>query len=53
MVLVGHDFYECLDPDVEVSRESLGKPHHGHILCDDYSCFLGFKLLYCDLLVMR
>ena len=35
----GSRFYECLDPDVEVSRESLGKPHHWHILCDDYSCF--------------
>ena len=53
IVFVGHDFYECLDPDVEVSRESLGKPHHRHILCYDYSCILGFKLLYCNLLVMR
>ena len=35
----GFDFYECLDPDVEVSHESLGKPHHRHILCDDYSYF--------------
>ena len=37
----GSRSYECLDPDVEVSRESLGKPHHRHILCHDYSCFLG------------
>ncbi len=39
----GFDFYECLDPDVEVSRESLGKPHHRHTLCCDYSCILGFS----------
>ena len=50
----GSHFYECLDPDVEVSRESLGKPHHRHILCDDYSCFLRFYIvLYGDLPVMR
>ena len=29
----GSRFYECLDPDIEVFRESLGKPHHRHILC--------------------
>ena len=39
----GSRFYECLDPDVEGSRELLGKPHHGHILCIDCSCFLGFN----------
>ena len=48
----GSRFYECLDPDVEVSRESLGKPHHRHILCCDYSCFWVLHLLYGDLLVM-
>ena len=35
----GSHFYVCLDPEVEVSRESLGKPHHRHILWADYSCF--------------
>ena len=35
--------YEHLDPDVEISHESLGKPHIRHILCDGYSCLLGFN----------
>ena len=34
--ICGFDFYECLDPDVEVFRESLGKPHHRHILCYEH-----------------
>ncbi len=38
----GSRFYECLDPDIEVSRESLGKPHYGHILCGYYSCLLFY-----------
>ena len=41
--ICGPHFYECLDPDVEVSRESLGKPHNRHILCHNYYCFLGFR----------
>ena len=32
-MFVGLDFYECLDTDIEVYFESLGKPHHRHILC--------------------
>ena len=35
----GSRFNECLDLDVEVSRKSLGKPHHRHILCGVYSYF--------------
>ena len=41
LVLVGHDFYECLDPDIEVSRELLGKPHHRHILCGVLFLLIG------------
>ena len=41
-ICVSHT-YECLNPDIEVYRESLGKPHHRHILCCDYSCILGFR----------
>jgi hypothetical protein len=37
----GSRSYERLDPDLEVSRESLGKPHHRHFLCHDCFCFLG------------
>jgi len=28
-VIVGHVFMSVFDPDIEVSRESLGKPHYG------------------------
>ena len=43
LIFVGSVFYECLDPDIRVYRESLDKPYCRRTICCGYSCFLGFR----------
>ena len=41
ILFVGHIFMSVLTLTLKSPVSLLGKPHHGHILWPDYSCFLG------------